>query len=49
MAHPKLTHLPLGPKWNWQIPSHHAVMAHLEQKMAPMDYSLSILITTVCC
>lgn len=24
MAHPKLKHLPLGPKWNWRIPAHHA-------------------------
>lgn len=24
MAHPKLKHLPLGPKWNWRIPGHHA-------------------------
>jgi hypothetical protein len=24
MAHPKLKNLPLGPKWNWRIPAHHA-------------------------
>lgn len=24
MAHPKLKSLPLGPKWNWQLPYHHA-------------------------
>jgi hypothetical protein len=23
-AHPKLKNLPLGPKWNWRIPAHHA-------------------------
>jgi hypothetical protein len=24
MAHPKLKNLPLGPKWNWRVPRHHA-------------------------
>ncbi|WIA13152.1 hypothetical protein OEZ85_006744 [Tetradesmus obliquus] len=24
MAHPKLKSLPLGPKWNWRLPYHHA-------------------------
>jgi hypothetical protein len=24
LAHPKLKNLPLGPKWNWRIPAHHA-------------------------
>jgi hypothetical protein len=24
LAHPKLKHLPLGPKWNWRLAYHHA-------------------------
>jgi hypothetical protein len=37
MAHPKLKNLPLGPKWNWRVPQHHAEDINKARLLAVFD------------